>query len=182
LIFPLYLLNAIRVVHMSTSALGVAIALGGAGSLAGAYLAPRFSARHGLGPMFFATAILIGCAQLLIPMSSEFPRIGFICLCAQQLGGDFVWTVYVVNETALRQLLAPGRVIGRVNAAMQLASRGMLPFGAIFGGFLAERIGISLTLFIGASGVLLSSLWLVSLRSSREIRALRPADECARRG
>ncbi|HEX3685738.1 MAG TPA: MFS transporter [Bryobacteraceae bacterium] len=169
-IFPLYLLNAIRIVHMSTSALGIAIALGGAGSLVGAYLAPRFSTRHGLGPIFFGTAILIGCAQLLIPLSSEFPRIGLLCLCLQQLGGDMVWTVYVVNETALRQFLAPGQVIGRVNAAMQLASRGMLPFGALFGGFLAGRIGVPVTLLIGAGGVLLSSLWLAPLRSSREIR------------
>lgn len=171
-IFPLYLLNAIRVIHMSTSALGLAIALGGAGSVIGAYFAPRFSMRHGMGPMFFGTAILIGCAQLLIPLSSEFPRIGLVCLCVQQLGGDMAWTVYIVNETALRQLLAPGQVMGRVNAAMQLASRGVLPFGAVCGGFIAERIGIPQTLLIGAGGVLLSSLWLVSLRNSREIRAL----------
>ena len=167
-IFPLYLLNAIRIVHMSTSALGIAIALGGAGSLVGAYLAPRFSTRHGLGPIFFGTAILIGCAQLLIPLSSEFPRIGFLCLCLQQLGGDMMWTVYAVNETALRQFLAPGQVIGRVNAAMQLASRGMLPFGALSGGFLAGRMGVPVTLLIGAGGVLLSSLWLTPLRRSRE--------------
>jgi len=172
LMTPLYLLNAIRVVHMSTSALGVAIALGGAGGVAGAYLAPRWSTRHGLGPMFFATAVLLGCAQLLIPLSSAFPHIGFLCLCGQQLGGDFVWTVYAVNETALRQLLAPGEVIGRVNAAMQLASRGMLPFGALCGGFLAGSIGIPATLFIGAGGVLLSSVWLVGLRKSREIRGV----------
>jgi predicted MFS family arabinose efflux permease len=171
LIMPLYLLNAIRVVHMSTSALGIAIALGGAGGLLGAYLAPRLSKRHGLGPVFFGTAVLIGCGQMFIPLSSELPRIGFLCLCAQQLGGDCAWTIYTVNETALRQLLAPAAVIGRVNAAMQLASRGMLPFGALMGGFVAERIGIPATLFIGASGVLLSCLWLTPLRRTREIRA-----------
>lgn len=52
-IFPLYLLNAIRVIGMSTSALGIAIALGGTGSLLGAFLAPRLSRAYGLGPMFF---------------------------------------------------------------------------------------------------------------------------------
>ena len=165
-IMPLYLLNAIRVVGMSTSALGIAIALGGAGSLLGAYLAPRLSKRHGLGPMFFGTAVLIGCGQMFIPLSSELPRIGFLCLCVQQLGGDCAWTIYIVNETALRQLLAPAAAMGRVNAAMQLASRGMLPFGALCGGLLGERIGIPATLFIGAGGVLLSCLWLAPLRSA----------------
>ena len=172
LISPLYLLNAIRVVHMSTSALGIAIGLGGAGSLVGAYIAPQSSRRHGLGPMFFGTAVLIGCAQFFIPLSSEFPRIGILCLCVQQFAGDLVWTIYMVNETTLRQYLAPGQVMGRVNAAMQLASRGMLPFGALAGGFLADQIGIAVTLLIGAAGVLLSCLWLLPLRTTREIRAL----------
>jgi predicted MFS family arabinose efflux permease len=167
LIFPLYLLNAIRVIGMSTSALGIAIALGGAGSLLGAFLAPRLSRTYGLGPMFFGTAVLIGCAQMFIPLSSEFPRIGFLCLCVQQLGGDCAWTIYAVNETALRQRLAPSAVIGRVNAAMQLGSRGMLPFGALAGGFLGERIGIAPALFLGAGGVLLSCLWLAPLRASQ---------------
>lgn len=172
LIFPLYLLNAIRVVHLSTSALGVSIALGGAGGLVGASIAGRLSARHGLGRTFWVTAVLVGCAQCLIPLSSQFPRFGFICLCCQQFIGDMMWTIYIVNETTLRQLLAPGQVIGRVNAAMQLASRGMLPFGALCGGFLAERFGVPLTLWIGAAGVLLSCLWLVPLRGSREIQGL----------
>ena len=172
IIFPLYLLNAIRVVHMSTSALGIAIALGGAGGLLGAYVAPRLSTRHGLGPVFFITAVLMGCGQMFIPLSSEVPRLGFLCLCIQQLGGDCVWTIYTVNETTLRQLLAPAAAIGRVNAAMQLASRGMLPFGALIGGYLAERIGIAAALFMGAGGVLLSCLWLLPLRRSREIRRL----------
>jgi predicted MFS family arabinose efflux permease len=170
LIFPLYLLNAVRVVHMSTSALGLAIALGGAGSLAGAYVAAGLSNRHGLGQTFFGTAVLIGCAQLLIPVSSQFPQIGFACLCVQQFAGDMVWTIYVINETTLRQLLAPERVIGRVNAAMQLASRGMLPFGALAGGFLADRIGIAKTLFIGAAGVLLSCAWLAPLLKDNELK------------
>ena len=116
---------------------------------------------------------MIGCFQLLIPLSSQFPRIGMLCLCVQQFAGDWAWTIYLVNETSLRQFLAPDQVIGRVNAAMQLASRGMLPFGALFGGFLAEHMGVPNTLLIGAIGVLLSCVWLLSLRKSREIETLR---------
>ena len=177
-IFPLYLLNAIRVVHLSTSALGISIALGGAGSLVGASVAGRLSTRHGLGRTFWGTAVLMGCAQCLIPLSSQFPHVGFVCLCLQQFIGDMMWTIYIVNETTLRQLLAPDQVIGRVSAAMQLASRGMLPFGALCGGFLAERFGIVWALWLGAAGVLLSCLWLIPLRRSREIRELQ-ADSAA---
>jgi predicted MFS family arabinose efflux permease len=180
LFFALYLLNAIRVVHISTSALGFAIALGGAGGLAGAWLSTRLARRHGHGATFFLSAVGVGLGYLFIPLSAQFPRIGFLCLCIQQFFGDMAFTVYVVNETSVRQSLAPPQVMGRVNSVMQIASRGMLPFGALSGGFLGERIGIAPTLWIAAAGVLLSCLWLLPLlRYGREIWAPHPATPVA---
>jgi predicted MFS family arabinose efflux permease len=170
LTFALYLLNAIRVIRISTSALGIAIALGGAGGLAGAWLAPRISRRIGHAPTFFLSAAIAGIAQLFIPLSAQFPRIGFPCICIQQFFGDMFFTIYIVNEVTIRQTLAPPQVMGRVNSVMQIASRGMLPFGALSGGFLAQRYGIAPTLWVAAIGILLSSLWLLPLlRHSHEI-------------
>ena len=70
-----------------------------------------------------------------------------------------------ITETTLRQQLAPAHALGRVNAAMQLASRGMLPLGALAGGFLAGWMGITGAMWVGGSGVLLSCLWLLPLRN-----------------
>jgi predicted MFS family arabinose efflux permease len=167
-IYPLYFLNATRVVGLGTPALGLIVALGGAGSLVGASLAGRLSTRHGRGLVFFGTAVLIAAAQLLIPLSSQFPRFGFLCLSIQQFFGDMAWMVYIVNETTIRQSLAPAQILGRVNSAMQLASMGMLPFGALSGGYLASRFGISQTLWVASIGTVLSCLWLIPLRSGRE--------------
>lgn len=170
-VFPLYLLSAIRVVHLSTSALGLVIGLGGAGSLLGAWLSARVSERYGTGPTFFTTALLTGMAQLLIPLAAQMPQFGLLFLSCQQLFGDCVFMIYFVNETTLRQRLAPEAALGRVNAAMQLASRGMLPIGALVGGYLADQIGIPQTLWLGAGGTLLSCLWLVPLRRIAEPKA-----------
>ena len=82
-------------------------------------------------------------------------------MCAAQFFGDACWMLYGVNETTVRQQRSPGAALGRVNAAMQLASRGMLPLGALAAGALANRIGITRTLWMGAVGVLLSALWLL---------------------
>jgi predicted MFS family arabinose efflux permease len=166
--FTLYFLNATRVVHMGTPALGVVVALGGAGGLAGASLAGRLSTRLGRSRVFFAAALTIACAQLLIPLSAQFPRFGFIYLCIQQLFGDMAYMVYIVNQTTLRQSLAPPRILGRVNSAMQLASMGMLPFGALTGGYLASRFGIAQTLWAASAGTLLSCLWLIPLVKNKE--------------
>ena len=55
----------------------------------------------------------------------------------------------------------PGEVLGRVNAAMQMLNRGLLPIGSLGAGILGEMIGLRPTLAVGAAGLLLSSLWLV---------------------
>lgn len=167
-LFSFYILYAIQVLRLSPAALGISIACGGAGSLVGGLLAGRISTHLRLKPSFFISALIIGLAQLLVPAASLTPRFGQLFLCIQQFVGDFAWTVYFVNETTLRQSLAPSDLLGRVNAAMQLASRGMLPIGALAAGFLAASIGIVNTLWIGVAGVVLSTLWLLPFLKSTE--------------
>jgi len=118
----------------------------------------------GLGPAFFTTAVVIGLTNLLIPLASLTPKYALLCMGAAQLFGDAAWAIYAVNETTLRQRSVAPEVLGRVNAAMQLASRGVLPIGALAGGFLAEWLSIPAALWIGCSGVLLSCLFLLPLR------------------
>jgi predicted MFS family arabinose efflux permease len=169
-LFTYYVLFAIRVLGLKPASLGVAIALGGAGSLIGGILSARIAKNLPLKLSFFSSALLIGCFQFLTPLASLTPRFAFLLVCCQQFFGDFAWTIYYVNETTLRQSVAPPHLLGRVNAAMQLASRSMLPIGALAGGFLGEKIGIVNTLWIGAAGVLLSTLFLVPVTRSKSLR------------
>jgi predicted MFS family arabinose efflux permease len=166
-LFSFYVLYLIRVLHLTPAELGIAIALGGAGSLAGGLLSTRIAARFPMKISFFVSALTIGSLQFLTPLGSVFPRFALLLVCLHQFFGDFAWTIYYVNETTLQQSVAPPQLLGRVNAAIQLASRGMLPIGAVAGGFLGGRIGITNTLWIGAAGILLSTLWLLPfLRSN----------------
>jgi len=171
-LFSFYVLFAIRELGLKPASLGIAIALGGVGSLAGGLLAKRIARHVPMKLGFFLSALLIGCLQFLTPLASLVPRFALALVCVHQFFGDFAWTVYYVNETTLRQSVAPPQLLGRVNAAIQLASRGMLPISALAGGFLAQKIGIANTLWIGATGVLLSTLWLVPV-----IRSNVPQDE-----
>jgi predicted MFS family arabinose efflux permease len=54
---------------------------------------------------------------------------------------------------------------------MHLLFHGILPVGALAGGMLAQSIGMRTTMFAGALGFLLSTLWLVfsPIRSLREL-------------
>jgi hypothetical protein len=84
-----------------------------------------------------------------------------IFLMVQQFFGDLAFSTYMINELTLRQSVAPEEMLGRVNAAMQLMSRGVFPISAIAGGVLASAIGIRQTLALAVSGVFLASLWLI---------------------
>jgi len=162
-VFTFYALYPIRVLGLSTVSLGIAIACGGAGSVLGGMLAGRIAKVIHWKHSFPASALVIGITQVCMPLASVFPRLALLLLCAQQIIGDFAWTVYYVNETTLRQTVVSGELLGRVNAAMQFASRGMLSIGALAAGYIASRIGMVNTLWIGAAGVLLSVAWLAPL-------------------
>jgi MFS family permease len=155
-----YMLYAIRVLQIQPASLGLLIALGGVGSLAGAFLAPRISKRFSL-PTLFISGLVMAVAQFLIPAASLSSRFAIPCLAVQQLVGDCAWTICLINETTLRQTVVPAKFLGRVNAAAQLASRGMLPIGALASGLLGTSLGIVASLWLGSAGVLLSTLCLI---------------------
>jgi predicted MFS family arabinose efflux permease len=159
---PLYVLFAIRDLHLTPAALGVAIAMGGAGNMLGATRAPRISRRLGLGPAFILSVLSIGCAFTLIPLAHGSVALAFAFLAVSQVIGDMAFVLFMVNELTLRQSVAPEEILGRVNGAMQLLTRGILPFGALAGGLLAGMVTVRSTLFIGTTGVLLASIWLIA--------------------
>jgi predicted MFS family arabinose efflux permease len=81
------------------------------------------------------------------------------------LVGDAAWSLYAVNETTVRQRVTAPEVLGRVNAAMQLATRGMIPIGALLGGALAQALGLPMMLWIATVMLFLASAWLWPVRA-----------------
>jgi MFS family permease len=160
----LYMLYAIRVLQLGTPTLGILISLGGAGSLLGAYFSDRVTQKFGVGNTLIGSALLSGFANLLVPLAAHDLHYAVLCMAAAQLIGDAGFTIYFINETTVRQQAVRDELLGRVNAAMQLASRGILPLGALLGGFIGERFGIPGALWIASIGVLASALWLLPLR------------------
>lgn len=162
LIGPLYILYGIRELRMGPAVLGVVIAAGGAGSLIGSTLAPAFVRRMGLGRMMIGASVFYGLILFLVPLAHPPPVFALICLLIQQFFGDLAMAAFNVSAISLRQTLAPENILGRVNAAMQLLSMGVMSVGALFGGLIAAGAGIRFTLAVAAGGVLLSSAWIIA--------------------
>jgi hypothetical protein len=70
-----------------------------------------------------------------------------------------------------RQQLCPDRLLGRVNATMELMTYGMMPLGALAGGVLGTLLGLRTTLLVAGLAILAASLFLV-LSPVRRLRDL----------
>ena len=160
----LYTLYALRDLHLTPAELGVVIGCGGIGGLAGAGLAGRAAQRWGVRRTLIVALLLGGAMQALVPLAPPVPVVAISFLVATQLVGDGALTVYLVNETTLRQRLLPADALGRAAATWTVATGVLTPTGALAGAALAEAIGMRPTLWLlpFAGGV--AALWLIAAR------------------
>jgi hypothetical protein len=54
--------------------------------------------------------------------------------------------------------MTPSELLGKMNGAFRFCVTGIMPFGALFGGWLASIVGIRPTLVVAAAGLLGSCL------------------------
>ena len=79
-----------------------------------------------------------------------------------QLVGDGLQTIEGVAELSLIQGVIPDRILGRVNATLEVFSHGIAyPLGALLAAALAELIGVRGGIFVGWAGMAVSILLLV---------------------
>jgi predicted MFS family arabinose efflux permease len=155
----LYTLFALSDLGLSPAELGVTI-----GCLAGAALARPAAVRWGARRTLIGALVAGGLVQVLIPLALAVPAIAMTFLIVTQVSGDGALTVYLINETTLRQRLLPADALGRAAATWQVATGLLTPAGALVGAALAETIGMRPTLWMLAIGIALAAAWLVASR------------------
>lgn len=153
-----YVLYALHILGLSPFAVGLIVATGGIGGLAAALLAGRITGRLGIGPTIVAMLLLSAAINWLIWLAGDLLALAWLLLVVNQIGGDFLRTVYQINELSLRQMVVPEQLLGRVVAAMQTLSQGVGTLGMLCGGLLAEQLGLRTVVAIAASGVCLAAL------------------------
>ena len=128
-----------RIVGLQAGAVGFMFTLGAVGFLIGSLLPERMARRFGLGRAILLGIVLAVPSELLVAFASGPPAVA-----AAIAGAGFFLTgltipTYDVNQFSLRQAVTPLRLQGRVIATMRTLIRGLVPIGALLGGFLAER-------------------------------------------
>jgi MFS family permease len=169
-----WMLFVVEELRLDPAVIGVIAALGGFGSLLGALLAARATARFGVGRVVIASMLFAAVGNLLIPLApAGLPLVAIACLLGQQLIGDTAVTVFDVTEISVRQARVADRQLGRVNATVRVAMVLAQLTATLVGGLLAELIGLRGAAFLAPIGALLGALALYA----SPVRALRRIDE-----
>ncbi len=172
----LYVIYALKVLHLTPALLGFTIGAGGIGALAGALLAQPIARRVGVGPAIVMTLGGGAAFTLLIPLAPADPVFGTGFLIAAQVFGDALATASVILGASLRQSLLPQASLGRVGATFHATGGGLAAVGALAGGTLGGVIGPREALLIASIGLLLVPLIgaLSPLRKVREMPSEAP--------
>jgi MFS family permease len=172
MIDALFVLYAVKELHLGPVEIGLAFAAGGPGALLGA-IGVGWLGRHlGVGPTIVAMQVLTGVSRLLIPLAGGPVWVALATLAASEFILGFVRTAFNISQVSLRVAMTPDRMHGRVNATMRFVMWGVTPFGALAGGILAtSALGLRGTLAIAAVGVLVAFVPFMS-RALRTVRAI----------
>lgn len=155
-----YIVYLTRDLSLEPVLIGVILAAGGPGALAGAITAERLANRIGLGPALAATAVLAGSGGVLIVLADDARLQSVVVLMVAQVVQAVGVTAYNANQVSLRQAITPDAILGRMNATVRFVARGTLPIGALVGGIVGEGLGLRATILIAGFGMVAASAWL----------------------
>ena len=134
-----------RILHGGARGLGILMGATGVGALLGALMLAARTGVQGLGRWvtfacggFAVTLIAFGLSKNFWLSTALLVPVGF-CMMLQ-----------MSSSNTLIQSMVPDHLRGRVMAVYSMMFMGMAPFGALLGGALADRLGASLTVTMGA--------------------------------
>jgi MFS family permease len=151
-----FLVYAVRQLHLNAGQLGLTLSAIGAGGVLGAACTNALVRRFPLGPLYVVARLLGGLGTLILPLATG-PTVAVVVTCTVSF---FIWQapLAVTNtiNSSLRQVLAPEHLRGRTNASARTLVFGALPLGGLAGGVLGSGIGLHQALWVGAVGYTLS--------------------------
>jgi len=162
LFLSIYVLYMTRDLGLGAEAVGLVFAAGGVGALVGSVSAGPARSRWGVGRVLLGSQFLFGLFGMLVPLAVLFPHVALPLVVAAEFLQWVMVLIFSVNSVSLRQAITPDRLLGRVNGTMRFIVWGSRPIGSLLGGYLGSRIGLPATLVVGAFGMLIGFVPLLT--------------------
>lgn len=169
-VLVVYATNELR---LSPAVLGIALAVAGPFSVAGAALAAPLISRWGLGPTMIVALAMEAASRLLLPFAGGGELQAATVLAVTQALVGLTVPLWSVAYRTLQQAVTPDRLLGRVASAASVMQWVVAPPAAIAAGVAATAIGMRPTLFIAGAIALVAVAYLVA----SPVRAFRAPSE-----
>jgi predicted MFS family arabinose efflux permease len=169
--FTIFLLYAVRVLHMSSFTVGLVFALFGVGAIFGSLAANRVQSAIGVGPAILGPAVVFSLTAFAFPLAPKSFPVPVLALGTLLFG--YAGVAYNITQVSLRQAITPERLLGRMNASMRWIVWGTIPLGQLAGGAIASAATLRTALWVGAIGSAFTFLpiLLSPVRGIREMPA-----------
>lgn len=164
------LVFGVRELGIGPGALGTIFAIGGISSIIGSIYAGRAARKFGFGRALVGGYTVYMLTIFFIPIAREPLLFAGIMLTLAQLGDGF-FTMFMVQESSLRQAITPERSLGRMNATIGSLGLAALFVGSLVGGWIAGIVGLRMTIVLAACVGLLGAAYMAlsPLRTVREL-------------
>lgn len=163
------ILFLVRSLHSTPAQVGIVLGLGSMGGFVGSLLAQRLARRVGTARIMWVALTVPAPLTLLMPLA--WSGWGAMLYGAGWAAFNAAGAVYNTAQVSYRQSVCPPELLGRMNASIRWLIWALVPVGALLGGGFGTWLGLRPTMWIGASIMTLTGLWLVlsPLRGMRDI-------------
>jgi MFS family permease len=159
--WALFILYAVRSLHVRAGTLGLVLGAGAVGGIIGSIVTTRLGRRIGIGPAFLFGCILFPVPLLLVPLAGGPEPLVLAMLFLAEFGSGLGVMILDISAASIFAALVPHRLRSRVSGAYTLVNYGVRPLGSLIGGLLGSWIGLRTTLWIAAAGAVAGFLWLL---------------------
>src|SRR5215469_8286404 len=149
-------LLATQTLHVGTRGYGLLWTAAAVGSVLGGLVNPVITRRLGLLPSLTVAMAAFAVTDAGVGLAPDFAVAAALMAC----NGFFV-TMWNVVTITLRQRIVPADLLGRVNSAYRMIGWGLMPLGALAGGFVAHAAGLRASFIV--AGVLSGAALLAAL-------------------
>jgi MFS family permease len=149
-------LLATQTLHVGTRGYGLLWTAAAVGSVLGGLVNPAITRRLGLLPSLTVAMAAFAVADVGVGLAPNFAVAAALMAC----NGFFV-TMWNVVTVTLRQRIVPAELLGRVNSVYRMIGWGLMPLGALAGGFVAHAAGLRAAYVV--AGVLSGAALLAAL-------------------
>jgi MFS family permease len=157
----LYILYAVRALHLWPAIIGLVLATGALGGLIGSAISSRLGRSLGIGRSVMLGSLLFPASLLLVPAAGgPLPLVLFLLVLAE-FGSGFGVMIFDIGLNSIFAALVPSRLRSRVSGAYMLVNYGIRPIGSLVAGILGTVIGLRPTMWFAVIGGIASCLWLL---------------------